>query len=150
MSSEHYCMKTFYFAVQPWHIKPQTTTIPTNSLTIPSKMTQKISSYKFYSTNFHLTTRIGVAKEDTLVRLPNNISTLTASTTSSSTVSQMDYVLVIIKIDIVVGNWFKSRKNCRIQGQWFINEKPFPVSVVKLAVMISFFIINLQTEKKLL
>ena len=78
-------MKTYYFAVQPWYIKPQTTTTPPISLThslsnIASKITPP---FKYYSSHLN-DARIN------LVTLSNNISTFTAATTSSSSVSEIN------------------------------------------------------------
>ena len=91
--SYHYCMKTVFFAVQPSHSKPQTTT-SNPPLTFSSNITPSTSSYQYNSTShINPTTGIGVLKEDTLVRSPNtvnitdNFSTCCAATTGSSTVS---------------------------------------------------------------
>ena len=89
-------MKTFYFAVQPWYIKPQTTTTPPSSLThsssnITSKIPTITSPFKYYSGYFNST--IGKAREDTLVTLPNNISTFTAAMKSSPSVSEINNLI---------------------------------------------------------
>ena len=89
-------MKTLYFAVQPWYITLQTTTNPPSSLThslsnITSKKTKITSSIKYYSSHFNST--IGKPREDTLVTLPNNISTFTAAMKSSPSVSEINNLI---------------------------------------------------------
>ena len=66
-------MKTFYFAVQPWYNKPQTTRTPPSPL-------------KHSSSNITSVIK-GIPREDILVTLPNNLSTFTAAMTSSYSVS---------------------------------------------------------------
>ena len=81
-------MKTFFFAVQPWYIKPQITTTPPSSLThsLPNIASKITSPFKYYSSHFN-DVRI------TLVTLPNNISTFTAATKSSSSVSEINNLI---------------------------------------------------------
>ena len=99
-------MKTFFFAVQPWYIKPQTTTTPPSSLThsLSNIAFKNTSPFKYYSSDFN-DARI------TLVTLPNNISTFTAATTSSSSVSEINYLICtwLLLVQKSVPHFFSSK-----------------------------------------
>ena len=143
-------MKTFFFAVQPWYIKPQITTTPPSSLThsLPNIASKITSPFKYYSSHFN-DVRI------TLVTLPNNISTFTAATKSSSSVSEINKLirtwLLLVRKSVLhffslkwtkvraIWKWNKvaiwhvvehSLSNCSNLQLWFISKRKIWTKVI--------------------